>query len=155
MVRIGRMRLVAVLVLATVMAAVVPASAAAVKRGSFAGATSADDPVSFKVDRRGRVVSFAFDAVELTCSDGDSVDTPRVVTPRRERFRVRRGRFGIEARNAETGFGWDADGRFRSKGRRATGTLTVFASFDEQNRQAANGSVKCESDALSWSVRRR
>ena len=150
------MRVVAVLAVAAAFSAVVaPAAPAAIKRGSFAGATSTDDPVTFKVDRRGRVISFSFDAVSLTCTDGDGVTTPRVVTPRSERFRVRRGRFGISARNEKTGFGWDADGRFRNRGRRATGTLKVVASFNDANQQDAKGSIKCESDSLTWSVRRR
>jgi hypothetical protein len=101
------------------------------------------------------VILFSFDAVALTCTDGDTVDTPKVVTPRAERFAVRANRFGIRASNRVTGFGWDAEGRFRSRGRRATGTLTVFASFNDDNQQDANGTIKCESEALTWSVRRR
>ena len=150
------MRQVTILVLvASLLAVSAPAAPAAVKRGSFAGTTSGDDPLSFRVDRRGRVMSFSFDAVSLTCTDGDDVSTPRVLTPRRERFRVRSNRFGIQARNTKTGFGWDADGRFRNRGRRATGTLRVFASFNDQNQQDADGTIKCESEALTWSVRRR
>ena len=140
---------------AALLAVSVPAAPAAIKRGSFAGATSAADPVSFRVDRRGRVMSFSFDAVTLSCTDGDEVATPRVLTPRRERFRVRRGRFGISARNEQTGFAWDADGRFRNRGRRATGTLKVRASFNEANEQDADGPIRCQSDSLTWSVRRR
>src|SRR3712207_1263254 len=98
---LGEMRLLTafslVFVLLTVSA---PGASAAIKHGTFAGTSSADDPVSFRVDRRGRVMSFSFDAVSLSCTDGDGVSTPRVVTPRGERFRVRSNRFGIEARNA-------------------------------------------------------
>lgn len=145
----------AVLAAAVLALAASPASAK-VARGSYAGTTSADDPLSFEVDRRGRVRLFSFDAVTLRCTDGDTVEAPEVVTPRRERFGVRGRRFGIEARNAVTGFGWDASGRFlRGRGRRARGTLVVFASFDGANRQDADGAIKCESDALTWSVRRR
>ena len=150
------MRLVATLVLAaslTVVAA--PTAAGAVKRGSFAGTTSEADPVSFRVDARGRVMSFTFVAVRLSCTDGDTVDTPRVVTPRSKRFRVRSNRFGIVARNDTTGFAWNADGVFRNRGRRATGTLRAFASFNDQNEPDPNGTIKCESEALTWSVRRR
>jgi hypothetical protein len=150
------MRLAALVVLAAALGLVAtPAAAGTVKRGGFAGSTSADDRLSFRVDGRGRVMSFAFTAVALTCSDGDSVDTPRVVTPRKERFRVRSNRFGISARNGTTGFGWDAEGVFRRRGRRATGTLRVFASFNDQNEQDARGSIKCESEPLTWSARRR
>jgi len=150
------MRLGVVLLLAAVLLAIsAPAAPAKIKRGTFAGTSSAEDPVTFRVDRRGRVIRFSFDAVSLSCTDGDSVETPRVVTPRGERFVIRGARFGIEARNATTGFGWDVDGRFRGRGRRATGTLTVSASFNEDNQQAADGTIKCESEALTWSVRRR
>jgi hypothetical protein len=145
----------AVLLGLALLAVLTPAAPAKVKRGTFEGTSSAEDAVSFKVDRRGRVISFSFDAVALSCTDGDSLDTPRIVTPPRERFTVRRRRFGIEARNSTTGFGWDVEGRFRGRGRRATGSLTVFASFNDDNQQDANGTVKCESEALTWSVRRR
>ncbi|HEX8205667.1 MAG TPA: hypothetical protein VF587_06395 [Solirubrobacteraceae bacterium] len=144
-----------VLVAATMLAVAAPGATGKVKGGGFAGTTSAEDPLSFKVDRKGRVMSFSFDAVALTCSDGDTVDTPKVTTPRGERFTVRRRGFGIEARNATTGFGWDVSGRFRSRGRRSTGTLSVFASFNDDNQQDADGTIKCESEALTWSVRRR
>jgi hypothetical protein len=150
------MRLGVIVLMATALLAVAaPTAPAKVKRGTFAGSSSAEDPVSFKVDRRGRVILFSFDAVALTCTDGDTVDTPKVLTPRRERFVVRANRFGIQARNSVTGFGWDADGRFRGRGRRATGTLVVFASFNDDNQQDAKGTIKCESEALTWSVRRR
>ena len=148
--------------LLTVLAAVAIAAlsaglavpAHAVKRGSFSGTTSEDDPIGFKVDRKGRVTAFRFDEVALSCDDGDTVTAPRVMTPEGETFRVRARRFGIEARNDDTGFGWDATGTFRSKGRRARGTLQVFASFDERNRQDADGSIQCTSAELTWSAKR-
>jgi hypothetical protein len=147
--------LLAVTAAVAVMAGLLPTAAHAVRRGAFAGLTSESDVIGFKVDRRGRVYGFHFSNVRLSCSDGDEVNTPRVETPRTERFRVRSNRFGIEARNAATGFGWDASGTFRNRGRRATGTIKIFASFDENNQQTADGTIKCESAALTWSVRRR
>src|SRR5688572_12869756 len=146
---------VVVAAVAALLVVAAPSATAKIKRGGFAGTSSAEDPVSFKVDRRGRVMRFSFDAVALSCSDGDTVDTPKVVTPAGERFAVRRRSFGIEARNSTTGFGWDVDGRFRGRGRRATGTLVVYASFNDDNQQDADGTIKCESEALTWSVRRR
>ncbi len=132
----------------------VPAADGAVKRGAFAGTTSEDKPLRFKVDRRGRVHSFHFERVTLTCTDGDTVTTPAVDVPARERFGVRRNRFGIRARNDATGFGWDAEGRFRNRGRRATGTLRVFATFDERGEQDAAGAIRCTSEPLTWTARR-
>ena len=111
--------------------------------------------MGFKVDRKGRVSGFHFDQVALLCTDGDTVTAPRVLTPKGTTFKVRARRFGIEARNDQTGFGWDATGTFRSKGRRAKGTLQVFATFDERNQQDAEGSVRCTSAELTWSARRR
>jgi hypothetical protein len=135
--------------------ALLAAPAHAVKRGTFAGSTSEGDPLGFKVDRKGRVVAFHFEEVSLSCSDGDTVSTPRIVTPAGERFAVRSGRFGISSTNAVTGFGWDAKGTFRSRGRRATGTLRVRARFNERNEQDADGSIRCASASLTWSARRR
>ncbi|HEX8122960.1 MAG TPA: hypothetical protein VF549_17050 [Solirubrobacteraceae bacterium] len=127
---------------------------AVVKAGTFAGTTSEADPIGFRVDGKGRVLRFRFEAVALTCSDGDTVATPKVVTPARVHFKVKANAFGIKARNETSGFGWDADGVFRGRGRRARGTLKIFASFNEQNQQDADGATKCESAALTWTAKR-
>jgi hypothetical protein len=146
------------MVMATVVGATV--AEAAIKKGTFTGKTSAADPVGFKVGTRGKVYSFYYEGVTLKCTDGDSFDTPtgstRVQTPRSVKFKVTsKSRWGIQARNTKTGFGWDVDAKFRSKGERSTGTLSVFATFNEQNQQDPNGTIRCESDELSWSAKRR
>jgi hypothetical protein len=145
---------------AVAVSAGLAAPAHAVRRGTFTGtlkaaATGETASMGFKVDRRGRVTAFRFADVKLSCSDGDTVTSPKVVTPRGVTFPVRSNRFGIEARNDETGFGWDADGAFRSRGRRATGTLRVFAIFNDQNQQDADGSIRCASASFGWTARRR
>jgi hypothetical protein len=153
-----RALLTATVIAATVVGATV--AEAAITKGTFAGKTSAADPIGFKVDKRGKVYSFHYEGVKLTCTDGDSFDTPtgstRVETPRDVRFKVTsKGTWGIKARNRKSGFGWDADAKFRSKGARSTGTLSIFATFNEQNQQDPNGTIRCESDELTWSTKRR
>jgi hypothetical protein len=148
-----------VLVLSVVAAGAAPASAK-IARGTFTGTTSKADPLGFKVDRKGKVRSFFYDAVTLTCTDGDSFDTPtgadKVQTPRRVKFKVSATRkFGITARNEQTGFGWDAAGTFNAKGSKVTGTLKIFANFNDQNQQDPNGTVRCESGDITWSAKRR
>ena len=141
-------------VVATLGAGLAPPAQSAVRRGTFAGKTTAGQPVGFKVDRRGRVYAFSFDKITLSCTDGDTVDTPRIVTPSKVKFPVRKRHFGITARNKDTGFGWDAAGTFRKTGRRAGGTLKIFASFNADDKQDPNGSVRCESAELTWSASR-
>ena len=131
---------------------------AAVRAGSLTGATTAKDPLGFKVSS-GRVTSFYFEAVHTTCSDGDTFDTPkgkyRIHTPSKQRFRVTSsGKFGIKARNPRTGFGWDAKGDFNAKGSRASGTLKVFARFNDENYQDAEGNITCKSGTLKWTAKR-
>ena len=147
-------------VITTSLVACLPVAAeGAVKRGTFRGTTNEADPIGFKVDRKGRVYSLFYEAVTLSCTDGDTFETPagatRVQTPAGERFKVASKAFGIEARNKVTGFGWDADGVFKGKGRRASGTLRIFATFNDDNQQDAKGSVRCESRPLTWTARRR
>src|SRR4051812_682686 len=126
---------------------------AAIGAGVFIGATAAKDPVGFKV-KSGRVVSFYFEGVHTTCSDDDSFNTPkgkyRVQTPAKKRFRVSSsGKFGIKARNPKTGFGWDAKGQFVGKGgATARGTLKVFARFNDENYQRADGKITCTSGTI-------
>lgn len=153
---VPRRRRILLLAAVPALVALSAPAASAAERGAFAGRSSEADPIAFKVDRRSRVYAFSFVSVTLACSDGESVETPaRTVTPRRERFKIRRGRFGIAARNPATGFRWDATGRFRSRGRRATGTLTLSQTFDEDSRQDPHGSIRCESGPLRWTARRR
>ena len=147
------------LVLAVMAAAAAPASAK-IARGTFTGTTAKADPVGFKVNKKGRLLSFFYDAVTLACTDGDSFDTPtgadRVQTPTRVKFDISAKRkFGITARNEQTGFGWDAKGTFNARGTRATGTLKIFATFNDQNQQDPNGTIRCESGELAWSARRK
>jgi hypothetical protein len=153
-------RIVVVAALATSLVAGLPTAAhGAVKPGVFRGTTSEADAIGFKVDRKGRVHSLYYEAVTLSCTDGDNFDSPagakRVQTPAAQRFQVRTNKFGITARNETTGFGWDLEGGFKGKGRRATGTLKVFAVFNENNQQDVDGSVRCESRPLTWTARRR
>jgi hypothetical protein len=145
---------------AVVAAGVTGASVAeaAIGAGTFTGATTAKDPLGFKV-KGGRVVSFYFEGVHTTCSDDDTFDTPkgkyRIQTPAKKRFKVSSsGKFGIRARNAKTGFGWDAKGQFKSKGARATGTLKVFARFNDENYQDAKGNITCSSGTIRWTAKR-
>jgi hypothetical protein len=133
---------------------------AAIRQGTFAGTTSAKDPIGYKVDSGGRVISFYFEGVHTTCSDHDTFDTPsgqfRVQTPVSKRFKVSStGHFGISASNSRTGFAWTAKGGFHGKGASATGTLKVTARFNDENYQDAKGTITCNSGTLKWSVTRR
>jgi hypothetical protein len=133
---------------------------AAIRSGTFAGKTSAADPVGFKVDSSGRVISFYYEGVHMTCSDKDSIDTytgkDRIQTPVRSKFKVSsKGKWSIKARNPKTGFGWDVKAGFKSKGASASGTLKVFARFDNTNTQNPKGSITCTSGTLKWSAKRK
>jgi opacity protein-like surface antigen len=132
---------------------------AAIQHGTFAGKTSAGDPIGFKVDRQGRVVSFYYENVRLKCSDGDKYDTlsgkDRVQTQGNLHYRVgSKGKFSITVRNNSMGSSWDATGKFNSKGTASTGTLKVRARFNVQNEGDPKGSITCESAKLSWTATR-
>jgi hypothetical protein len=153
-----RVLAIAVLTAALVVGATV--AEAAIKKGTFTGTTSAKDPVGLKVDSKGKVYAFYYEGVKLECTDGDAFDTPvgdrRIQTPNKVKFKVSsKGKWAIAARNKSTGFGWDAAGRFKSKGAATTGTLQVRAKFNDQNQQDPNGSIDCESDKLTFSLKRK
>jgi hypothetical protein len=131
-----------------------------VASGRFAGATSKHDPVGFKVDGRGKLYAFYFEGVRLKCTDGDQFDTPtgsdRVQTDDSDRLTITRSRrFAFSVRSETFGNGYNVAGRFNRRGRKATGTLRVFANFDTQNNADPNGSVHCSSGTLTFSATRR
>jgi opacity protein-like surface antigen len=153
-------RVLAVAVLVVGLIAGATMAEAAIKKGTFTGKTNAKDPVGLKVNRSGKVYAFYYESVRLTCTDGDAFDSPsgsnRIQTPNDVLFKVNSKRkFAITARNQQTGFGWDATGKFNSKGTKVTGTLSVHAKFNEQNEQDPNGSVNCTSQDLTFSLARK
>jgi hypothetical protein len=142
-----------------VLALVAGATVAEAAIKTFAGTTSAADPIGFKVDSKGSVYSFYFEGVHLTCTDGDEFDsgtgTQRIRTPRSQKFKVTARKFKINVREEENSRGWDISGKFKRGAKGASGTLTVFANFDEQNAPNPEGPVECTSGALKWSVKRK
>jgi hypothetical protein len=152
------------LVMAVLTAALVvgvTVAEAKISKGTFAGKTSAKDPVGFKVNKSGKVLSFYYEGVHLTCSDGDEFDSPvgaeRIQSPANVVFKVNSKRkFHIKSRVAAKGFGWDAFGKFKKSGGSAAGTLHVFATFNDKNEQDPNGDIKCETaEGLTWAAERR
>jgi opacity protein-like surface antigen len=151
------------LIVATgVVAAVAGASVAeaAVQTGTFKGKSTAGDPIGFTVPKKDRVADFYFQGVTLTCTDGDKFDTGsgsnRLQSPSGKRYVVSsKGKFTIKDHNDAQGNGWDAKGKFNSKGTTATGTLTVFANFDISNNPSPKGTVKCKSETLKFTVNRK
>jgi hypothetical protein len=138
----------------------VSAAEAAVKQGTFAGRTTAKDPVGFKVNGSGRVYAFYFEHVKLKCSDKTSFSTQRGAkrnhSPTSSRYRVNsQRRFTIFRTSTKTGLGWTFKGRFSSKGGSAAGTLRVLARFDIENQLNPKGSISCDSGRLSWTAKRR
>lgn len=129
---------------------------AALKKGSYAGATSAGDPVGLKIDSKGRVYAFSFADVHLKCSDGDEFDSgDPITTPHAKRYKVTKGKFKIRVRQLDASRGWDVTGKFASRGKVVGGRFTVFANFDEGNNPDPNGASKCTSGVLRWSARRK
>jgi hypothetical protein len=153
---VKRLLIVVAVLFAVVASATV--AGAAVKKGAFSGTTTADDPVGFKVDSKGRVYGFYFAGVRLTCTDGDEFDSPtgadRLHTPSSRRFTVSSRKFAIKVRDKSAGNGWNVSGRFKSRGKEASGTFSIFANFDEQNQPDPEGSVKCQAE-LAWSAKRQ
>jgi hypothetical protein len=152
-----------VLVIAVLTAALVAGATvaeAAIKSGTFTGKSSAGDPMGLSVGGKGKVYAFYFEGVRLECTDGDAFDTPkganRIQTPNNIKFRVSSaGKWTIKSRDKERGTGWDVAAKFQSKGAKTTGTLSVFATFNDQNEQDPNGSIKCKSKELSFTLKRK
>lgn len=148
---------IAVLIAALVVGAT--AAEAAVRSGTFSGKSSAKDPVGFKVDRSGRVYSFYYEGVRLSCTDRDAYDSPtgkdRFQSAGSLKIKVNsRRRFSITVAN-KNGSGWEAKGQFNPRGTAATGTLNVHAKYNDENYLDPNGSITCASkEGLTWSASR-
>ena len=143
---------------------------AAISKGKFEGLVGAKangDAFGFKVDKSGRVYSVHFSGVRLSCTDGDTFDSPskekpdgegatEIRTSKNTRFTVdTQRRWGFTAANKDAGNGYDVAGTFKSTGNSSKGTLQIKASFDEQNQPDPNGRVKCDSGPLKWSAKRQ
>ena len=149
-------------VAAVAIAAVTGASIAeaAISKGTFKGKSTAGDNVGFIVIKKNRIADFYYEGVQLTCTDGDKYDTGsgalRVQSASKARYKVSsNGRFSLKVRNDSHGKGWDVKGQFASKGAKATGTLSVFASYDITNNADPDGEVKCKSGNVKFTVTRR
>jgi hypothetical protein len=160
-----RVLVMAVAVLALV--AGVSTAIAKIGKGEFIGKTSADDPIGFKVDSKGRIYSFHFEGVTLKCTDGDQFDTPskadagsggptEIRTPNSQKYKVKKRKFKIVSNDDEAGNGWTAKGKFSSKNK-SKGTFTIFANFDPAPANTPNpdGSVHCTSGKLPFTVKRK
>ena len=133
---------------------------AAIDKGKFTGETTAADPMGLKVSKKHEVKAFFYDGVHLKCSDGDSLDTPtgsdRIQTPNSVTFPISSKRkWHIRARDNENGVGWDAFGKFNKAGTKVHGTLSVFATFNDQNQQDPNGNIRCEVKNLPFTLKRK
>jgi hypothetical protein len=134
---------------------------AKIAKGAFVGATTAKDQVNLKVDNKGRVYAFSFQGVALTCTDGDEFETgtggEKLSSPAGKRYKVSSKRsFKISSHNDDAGNGWDATGKFKPSGNKASGTLKIFANFDTANNPDPNGTVKCTSEeGLKYTVTRK
>jgi hypothetical protein len=154
---------VSALVIVAIAAVGVTSAEGAVSKGRFTGTTSAKDPIEFLVNSKGRVVAFTLDTVHLTCTDGDEFDTggktsqrdDRLQSTRGKTFKVTKRKFKIKERLNDKSAGWDATGKFNKKGSKVTGTLLLFATFDEQNQADPQGSVRCTSEKLAYTAKRR
>jgi hypothetical protein len=137
-------RVLATAVLTAALVAGATVAEAAIKKGTFTGKTTASDPVGLKVDKSGKVYAFYSPSGEN-----------RIQTPGDVKFKVSsKGAWKIKARNKQTGLAWDAAAKFKAKGTQATGTLVIRSTFNEQNEQDPNGSIKCESEKLTFSLKR-
>jgi hypothetical protein len=135
------------------------AADAAIKKGRFVGQSVQGDPMGLRVDSQQRVHRFYFEEVTLDCTDNTSVDTPRgrgarFETPKSFKAPTRDRRWGIRTNNdAETGVGWQVQGRFNRKGTKTTGKLSIFALFNEEGQQDPNGSIRCEANNLRFTLK--
>ena len=153
--------------LAVAMAAIgliagVSTAVAAIGKGTFAGKTSAGDPLGFRVDSHRNVYSFYFQGVTLKCSDGDQFDSPspehpqggtELRTPRSKDYPIVKRKFKIVVKEAQGGRGYTVKGKFTSKNK-STGTLQVYANFDSHDNPDPNGSVHCDSGKLPFTAKR-
>jgi hypothetical protein len=149
----------------TALVAGVSTAEATIGKGTFAGKTSARDPVGFKVDKSGRVYSFYFEGVTLSCTDGDTFDTPskekpvegetEIRTRKSDRFIVgSNNKWSFKVRNDEQGNGYDVAGKFSSQDK-SKGTFSIFANFESGNTPDPNGEIKCKSGKLTFTVKRQ
>jgi len=127
---------------------------AAIKPGNFRGKTDQGAIVSLKVlSSKKAIIKFAWEGAVLGCSDGQNRQIEGGTTGSRQKIalsRTGRFRFGAQLGDAAE---FATDGRVN--GNRATGALQVQARVNDQGQLDPAGSITCDSEFVTYSLRRR
>ena len=147
-------RITATVTVAALLAALAVAADAAVRRGDYKGQTRQDARVSFRVLNKKQLVRYFLQGAVLGCSRGRNLQLEGFTTSSRERIPINaRGKFAFSADNDDESVAADVSGTIRTA--RATGTIRMVATINDQRDLDPDGGITCNSGSVSWTAKKR
>jgi hypothetical protein len=144
------MRRIVAIALAAVLVAGVAIADAAVPKGTYTGRFSDGGKVSLVVNKERLLIKVTRRALRFKCSDGDKFSSLKSVAS--GDVDVSDGTFDIGDTATGDGVVWDMQGKFSTKKRKVKGTYRETRRFNSKNRLDENGTIVCETAALTYSA---
>lgn len=145
----SRMRRFAALLIAASLAVCATVAEAAVPKGTYTGKFSDGGKVSLTVKTQ-KLVKVSRSGLTFKCSDGDKFKSQKASAT--GDVDVSSGSFDIEDTTTDDGVTWQMTGKFSTKKRKVKGTYRETRTFNSENRLDPNGSITCQTAALTYSA---
>jgi hypothetical protein len=147
-------RITAVALAVGVLGFTASAADAAVKAGTYKGATEQGAKVSLKVlSNKKAVINYSFEGAVMSCSDGQDRQLNGFKSPSSVKFKLdRKARFSFEVPGADGAVLVQVAGQVKSP--KAFGGLRMQALFNETGQLDPAGTVQCDSAAIAWTTKR-
>ena len=142
-------RLVALAVIA-VLAASAAIAQAVVPKGTYAGKFSDGGRVTLSVNKERQLIKIVRTRLKFTCTDGDSFRSLKAIA--KGTVDVADGDFDIGDTDPDDAVTWDMTGKFSTKKRKVKGTYKETRVFNTKDELDANGTVTCQTAALTYSA---
>ena len=101
-----------------------------------------------------QLIRYFLEGGVLRCSRGRNLQLDGFTTSSRERIPINaRGKFAFSADNDDESVAVDVSGTINTA--RATGTIRMVATINDQRDLDPNGDITCNSGSVSWTAKKR
>jgi hypothetical protein len=142
-------RLIPLVVIASLAGGTAVAQAV-VPKGTYTGKFSDGGTASLTVNKERLLIKVTRKGLTFKCTDGDSFKSLKSTAT--GDVDVSSGSFDINDTNTSDAVTWSMQGKFSTKKRKVKGTYKETRTFNASNQLDPNGSVTCETAALTYSA---